>query len=332
MKLNKGDSTTSSGLAALVCLLLTFPANAEIYRWVDENGRTHFSDRAPEQRTQQVSTVGSRAAQQEAESLAAPRVNIVTNTVTGTRPALNRLNPDIRPGTPGVTDVFFLGFAGDAGQGVFMRETLYAKNLFERQYDAQGRAFALVNHRDTDATIPHANIDNLGAMLLALGEAMDDEDVLFLYLTSHGSKEHELVVEMPPHNYSGLTAPTLRRLLDASGIRYRVLVISACYSGGFIPPLRGPTTVVATAADAYNTSFGCSDANAFTWYGKALFEQQMNLGVPIMTALQEARGIVREMEAEAGYDHSNPQLDIGREMQRVMASLMPGAARSASAQ
>jgi hypothetical protein len=318
--------------AAFIVLLATLPAQAEIYRWVDENGRTHFSDRAPPQGSVDAQAQNADPAPQAITEFAPSPANFIPNNKLPTRSELRGLPEKIRPGTPGVTDVFFLGFAGDARQGVFMRETLYAKKLFERQYDAQGRAFALVNHSSTDGHFPHASIDNLGAMLIALGKAMDDEDVLFLYLTSHGSKDHELVIEMPPQDYRWLSAPTLRRLLDAAGIRYRILVVSACYSGGFVPALRGPATVVATAADALNTSFGCSDANAFTWYGKALFERQMSQGTPIMAALHEARNIVREMEANAGYEHSNPQLEVGDEIQAAVTRLEPGAPTSASSQ
>ena len=310
---------TSVQLFLLSCLLVGAQSHADIYRWVDENGRTHFSDRAPTDGNVQPESLRPDPGPQSVNAPEPSPANFIPGPDLPTKTGLYGLPGKIRPGTPGVTDIFFLGFAGDAGQAVFMRETLYAKKLFERQYGGEGRAFALVNHSSTDGYIPHASIDNLGAMLSALGDAMDDEDVLFLYLTSHGSKEHELVVDMPPHDYPRLSAPTLRRLLDAAGIRYRILVVSACYSGGFIPALRSPTTLVATAADAFNTSFGCSDANAFTWYGKALFEQQMNEGVPIMMALRNARTLVREMEADAGYEHSNPQLEIGAEMHTVMA-------------
>lgn len=313
----------------ITCLLGALPVQAAVYRWVDENGRTHFSDRAPAQGAFEVQGVEPAAGEQVAEEPAdlpppavAPQVDVDAGSL------LASLIADIRPGTPGVTDLFFLGFAGDAKQGVFMRETLYAKKLFEQQYDAEGRAFALVNHQDTESSLPHANVENLGEMLRALGKAMDDEDVLYLYLTSHGSKEHQLVIDFPSYHYSWLSAPKLRKLLEASGIRYRVLVISACYSGGFIPSLRNPTTVVATAADAQNTSFGCSDANDFTWFGKAIFEQQMAHGVGILPALDEARDIVREMEIEANYEHSNPQLVIGSEIRKVVETLVPRAIAS----
>jgi hypothetical protein len=38
-------------------LLLTFPAHAEIYSWVDDNGKKHFGDRVPEKYKDQADNV-----------------------------------------------------------------------------------------------------------------------------------------------------------------------------------------------------------------------------------------------------------------------------------
>lgn len=317
--------TPLRNLLLLTCLSAFSPAGAEIYRWVDEQGRTHFSDRAPQQEYFEIEgPADSSLSHQEGEELPEPlSPDRSPKVAVDSTQLIDKLIAGIQPGTPGVTDVFFVGFAGDAKQGVFMRETLYAKRLFEQQYNAKGRAFSLINHQDTSGQIPHANIENLGKLLRALGEVMDDEDVLYLYLTSHGSKDHRLVVDMPPHQYDWLSASALGEIMNASGIRYRVLVISACYSGGFVPALRSPATVVATAADAENTSFGCSDDNDFTWYGEAIFERQMTQGVAMLDALDKARDIVREMEAEQNYEHSNPQFVVGSEIREVVDALEP---------
>ncbi|HEV7392919.1 MAG TPA: C13 family peptidase [Burkholderiales bacterium] len=60
---------------------------------------------------------------------------------------------------------------------------------------------------------------------------------------------------------SGLSASELGKLLKESGIRHKVVVISACYSGGFIDAVRSDHTLVITAARHDRTSFGCSDEN-----------------------------------------------------------------------
>ncbi len=68
-----------------------------------------------------------------------------------------------------------------------------------------------------------------------------------VYLASHGSRDHVLTVTMPPLEVAPLTAPALRGLLDASGIKWRIVVVSACYSGGFIDALKDDYTLVLTA-------------------------------------------------------------------------------------
>ena len=48
----------------------------------------------------------------------------------------------------------------------------------------------------------------------------------------------------------------LRETLDKSGIRWRVIVISACYSGSFIPAFTVSDTLIITASAADKTSLG----------------------------------------------------------------------------
>ena len=52
-----------------------------------------------------------------------------------------------------------------------------------------------------------------------------------------------------PLEVEDLTADQLRAMLDELGIRYRVVAVSACYSGGWIEPLQNEDTLIMTAAD-----------------------------------------------------------------------------------
>jgi hypothetical protein len=70
----------------------------------------------------------------------------------------------------------------------------------------------------------------------------DANDVLFLILTSHGSPDGLAVVA--GRQQETLTPPRLADMLNATGIRYRAVVISACYSGVFIPRLANADTLV----------------------------------------------------------------------------------------
>jgi hypothetical protein len=98
-----------------------------------------------------------------------------------------------------------------------------------------------------------------------------DEDILMLFLTSHGSEDHELAVDFWPLELNTIKPEDLRKALDEAGIRFRVLVISACYSGGFLPALSDDNTLIMAAAAADRQSFGCANENEYTYFGRALF-------------------------------------------------------------
>jgi hypothetical protein len=63
----------------------------------------------------------------------------------------------------------------------------------------------------------------------------------------------------------------LANMLARTGMRHKVVVISACYSGIFIPRLANPDILVITAADADHPSFGCQDKAKWTYFGDAFF-------------------------------------------------------------
>ena len=97
---------------------------------------------------------------------------------------------------------------------------------------------------------------------------MDDaNDVLFIVLTSHGSPDGLVVAG---RRQETLTPSRLADILNATHVRYRAVVISACYSGVFIPRLANPNSLVVTAADANHSSFGCEDRAKWTRNGRQL--------------------------------------------------------------
>lgn len=94
--------------------------------------------------------------------------------------------------------------------------------------------------------------------LQAAADGMDAEnDILLLILTSHGSRAGLAV--KAGRLAQTLTPSNLADMLARTGMRYKVVVISACYSGVFVPRLANPDTLVITAADADHPSFGCRD-------------------------------------------------------------------------
>lgn len=279
-------------------LLVCVGSSAALYKWKDAKGLTHYSDTPPKQKDFE-----------DIELQILSGGNSYSGGVDQFQSDLIADFPSsIAYGEPSKTELYFVSFAGDAKQDVFMKEALYTQQLFDRQYDTAGRSVALVNNPKTTRQNLVASNENLERALKVIGKKMDGDDVLYLYLTSHGSRDHQLSIDFPPHTVKDFGAFEVRRMLDEAGIKWRVIVVSACFAGGFIEPLKSPYTIVATAADSQQSSFGCADDREFTYYGEAVFAQQMSRGVGFVDALDGARKIVLGMEKAQGYPPSNPQL------------------------
>lgn len=218
---------------------------------------------------------------------------------------------------PGVPDLYAIAFAGDGDEHVFRNEALYFEELATVRYGAAGRTLALVNHPrslDSDPR-PLATLGNLRAALQGVGRLMDpDEDLLLLFLTTHGSPDHALSMRLEGHVDAGLRPAELREALDASGIRHRLLIVSACFSGGFIPALADPSTLVITAARHDRPSFGCGDSGSATWFGRALLVEGLNRDDGLVGAFDYAKRQVARRETMDDVEPSYPQISIGADI------------------
>lgn len=232
------------------------------------------------------------------------------------QPALmERTLAALRPQRPSVNDAYFIGFAGDASQAVFAKEVAYARALSDQIFDTRDRSLALVNNPATAEDTPIASVTNLKTALRRLGQMMNPaEDALVLFLTSHGSDEFELAVNFAPLALNPLTPEQLKAGLDESGIKWRIIIVSACYSGGYVAGLRDPYTVVMTAAAADRTSFGCDTDRDFTYFGEAYFRDELAQGVPLLRAFDNAAARIAQRERDEGLTPSLPQLFVGDEI------------------
>jgi hypothetical protein len=227
----------------------------------------------------------------------------------------------LAPQRPGVADLYFIGFAGDATQDVFLREIRSVRGLFDERFDTRGRAVTLVNNPATVATEPLASTHNLLAALAQVSARMDpEEDVLFLYLTTHGTPG-VLAVEFPPLQLNSLTVWNLKKMLDDAGIKWRVIVISACYSGSFIRPLQTETSLIVTASRADRVSFGCSHENDFTYFGRAYFNEALRRTYSFVDAHADASKRVGQWESTEELKPSLPQIHVGAAIRPKLAEI-----------
>ncbi len=221
----------------------------------------------------------------------------------------------VAPGTPGVIDLYFVGFAAYGQQDVFFKELQYIRELFDNRFGTMGRSAVLVNNRETLEQTALATRVSLERGLQAVAAKMNpEEDILFLYLTSHGSADHRLSIAHPGIKLPDLSAADLASMLNRLPVKWKVIAISACYSGGFIPSLENENTLLMTAARADRKSFGCSDTSEMTWFAKAYFKESLPRSASFERAFEDARQLIaqwEQKEVEAGSENSEPQIAAG---------------------
>lgn len=222
--------------------------------------------------------------------------------------------------TKRATDVYAIGIAGWSDQDVFVKEVDGALAVLERSLPTKDRMLRLINNPGTLATRPLASHRNFAAAVHAVAEVMDkDEDVLILFMTSHGSTSG-VALQLPGGRSAVLTAREVKTALDGEGIKNRVVIVSACYGGVFVEPLANDHTIVLTAADAHHTSFGCAPGRDWTYFGDALFKQSLRPGTDFKHAFEHARILIRGWEMMDRLPPSNPQGYFGT---TVVAKLDP---------
>jgi len=253
-----------------------------------------------------------------------PRLSLSQDTFENQQRLWERAVAALAPQRPGVVDVYGLVFAPYAPEDVFLRESNLVADLLAQRFDAKGRVLQLVNHANTADSLPWATPLNLKRAVAALGQRMDREhDVLVVYLTSHGANDFQLAAANPPLEVDSLSPGELRVALDEAGIRHRVIAISACYSGGWVGPLGGDTTLVMTAADTDHTSYGCGRFSELTFFGRAVFGEELRKTHSFERAFEAAVPVIRQREEEArkpdGF--SNPQISVGEKIKPVLRAL-----------
>jgi len=220
-----------------------------------------------------------------------------------------------------VTDLYTIGVAGWADQDVFIKELDGTIGSLTRVLPVEGRVMRLVNSATTVKTTPLATRDNLAAAVRALAQVMDkDEDVLILFMTSHGTRGG-FGLQLPGRPLVELAPRDLAGMLNGAGIRHRVVVVSACYSGVFVRPLANDDTIVITASDARNPSFGCAPGRDWTFFGDAFFNRNLRPGVDLRSAFNDARVLISEWELADGLPPSNPQAHFGGALVEKLAPL-----------
>lgn len=225
---------------------------------------------------------------------------------------LARETEALKPRTPGKVNLYAIVFAGDGSQNVFRNEAEYLDTLLSQRFAAAGHVIALENNPVSLTTRPLATWTNLEGALDAIAAKMDpQQDILLVYFTTHGSEDHTLLVDMDPLPLDQIGADDLSGILAEHPFKYKVVIVNACYSGGFIPPLRGSGNMVITAARSDRSSFGCGEQSELTWFGHAFLVNALNQTDNLQQAFAMARQQIARWEKREGFEASDPQISIG---------------------
>jgi len=225
----------------------------------------------------------------------------------------------MRPGLDSTPAVYFVGFAGVAEEHVFAEEIKLAARTVDERFGTAGHQLLLINDRRDIDTYPIATASGLAYALKAIGEKMNrDRDILFLAISSHGAADASVSVSNNGLQLEQLSDEDLAAALGESGIKRRIIVISACYAGTFIQPLKDPNTIVIAAAAPDKTSFGCSDDRDLTYFGEAFYRDALPHAKTLQDAFEQAKTAIGVRERQEHETPSDPQAYFGTQISAVL--------------
>ncbi len=134
-----------------------------------------------------------------------------------------------------------------------------------------------------------------------------------IYFSSHGAPQGVVVDQqfLPP--------AVLAQMVDTTcGKRPTVVIVSACFSGVFVPALAGSNRMILTAARPDRSSFGCGEADKYPYFDQCVLESLP--GAANFAALgPSVQACVAARETKEGMKPaSEPQLFIGAALRPML--------------
>ena len=183
-----------------------------------------------------------------------------------------------------------------------------AADLMKIGFDpANIEQFSVNPDKYPDAHVQHSDSQTIANALWDLSNRTNGG--CLAYFTSHGSPDG---VVMDDKIFS---PDSMQQILsNACGDRPTVVIVSACFSGVFVPALSGPERLVLTAARPDRTSFGCGESDKYTFFDTCfLSDLPANSDFPDLAHSVQSCVAQREQKEKVVYP-SEPQLSIGADV------------------
>ena len=145
-----------------------------------------------------------------------------------------------------------------------------------------------------------------------MAEVARPQDRVMLLISTH-SNPGTLNINIAGKNTAPITARGLSDALAPLAKTPTLVVLSACYSGAFLEPLRAPNRVVLTATDVHKASFKCQYPGEYTFFADALFNQAGAEQLSITQWMGAAQKSIQAQEKRKRLASSAPKMFVGEE-------------------
>lgn len=216
--------------------------------------------------------------------------------------------PPPPPEPPG--RIIFAGFAMHSQSKAFRNDVLLAEQRV-KEIDPNALMLKLANPaHDQPTDWPQATAENFALVMSKTAEVARPRDRVLLFISTH-SNPGLLNISAGGKNLQPLTPQALSDALAPLNKVPVLVVLSACYSGAFVEPLKAPNRVVITATDARRTSFQCKYSGNHTPFAEALFGQAGGASLSVTDWMGEAQKSIAAQEKRRKLPASQPRIFVG---------------------
>lgn len=162
-----------------------------------------------------------------------------------------------------------------------------------------------------DADWPYATAENIALVLRKASAMARPEDKVVVLFSTHGAV-NILSINFSNTYFPNITPRWMNEALADLGGKPTLLLLSACFSGSFLEPLRSPNRVILTAAARDRNSFGCQFQSTNTYFVDALLNQSALLDYSVVQLMERARLEIDARERSMKLSPpSMPQISVG---------------------
>jgi len=205
--------------------------------------------------------------------------------------------------------IIFAGFAMHSQSKAFRNDVLLAEKLV-KDIDSNALMLKLANPaRDQSTEWPQATAENFALVMSKMAEVARPQDRVLLFISTH-SNPGLLNINVGGKHLLPITPKTLSASLAPLGKVPTLVVLSACYSGAFVEPLKAPNRVVLTASDARRTTFNCRYTGENTPFAEALFGQEGAEERSVTDWMEEAQKSITAQEKRRKLPPSRPRIFV----------------------